>query len=237
MINSSKNGFTLAETLITLGIIGVVAAMTIPTLMSAYREKAVVNQLKRVHSILNQAFKLAVAENDEIEGWDIGPQEDNPQSSQKLYLILKPHIKLSEDCGTKGCFSKNTYKALNGKTAFAWQPTTHSMYAKARLLDGTSLAFWSRGKCNDKGNCGVIFVDINGDTLPNQAGLDYFRFNITTKGIIPSTHATTDNKYGREICEYNNNSNLNGANCTKWVLEKGNLDYLRRDVSVQMSKL
>lgn len=232
-----KKAFTLAETLITLGIIGVVAAMTIPTLMSAYREKVIANRLKRVHSVLNQAFKLAAAENGDIEGWDIGPLEDNPQSSQKLYLILKPFIKLSEDCGQKGCFSSNKYKALDGKVFFSWQPSTHAMYAKSRLSDGTSLAFWSSGKCNEKGNCGVIFVDINGNDFPNQAGVDYFRFDITTKGIIPSTSATVNNKYGKEICEYKNNSTLNGANCTKWVITKGNLDYLRRNVSSEMSKL
>ena len=67
--------FTLAEVLITLGIIGVVAAMTIPTLMSAYREKVIVNQLKKVHAVLNQAFKLAVAEN------------DNPKSPVRISLV------------------------------------------------------------------------------------------------------------------------------------------------------
>ncbi|MCM1339004.1 MAG: hypothetical protein NC191_04980, partial [Muribaculaceae bacterium] len=190
------------------------------------------------HAILSEAFKLAIAENGDIDGWDIGPVEDSPQSSQKLYSILKPYLKLSEDCGQKGCFSSKQYKALNGKTIYAWQPATHTQYAKARLLEGTSLAFWSLGSCSaNTGSCGVIFVDINGDSPPNQAGLDFFRFNIRINGILPATSATEVNKYGKEICVYNNSSNLNGATCTKWVLTKGNLDYLRRDVSQEMSKL
>ena len=238
MINSSKNGFTLAETLITLGIIGVVAAMTIPTLMSAYREKVIVNQLKRTYSVLSQAYKLSVAENGGIEGWDIGPQENSMESALKLYLMFKPYMKISEDCGEKaGCFSNNQYKALDGKTIWAWNPDIHSKYARCRLIEGSSLAFWSNGKCDDNGICGALLVDINGSNMPNQAGVDFFRFHITTNGIVPLSPNNALAKYGRHLCKYKDKSNLNGASCTKWVLEKGNLDYLRRDVSAQMSKL
>ena len=52
-------GFTLAEILITLGIIGVVAAMTIPTLITNYQKKASVTKLQKAISILNQAYKLS----------------------------------------------------------------------------------------------------------------------------------------------------------------------------------
>lgn len=52
-----KLAFTLAEVLITLGIIGVVAAMTIPTLMSKYQEKVYKTQYKEIFSELNQVMK------------------------------------------------------------------------------------------------------------------------------------------------------------------------------------
>ena len=51
--------FTLAEVLITLAIIGVVAAMTIPTLIANYKEKALENQFKRSYAVLNQALLSA----------------------------------------------------------------------------------------------------------------------------------------------------------------------------------
>lgn len=60
---SSRNGFTLAEVLITLGIIGVVAALTIPTLVSKYKEKVLVSQVKQAHSQLINAIQLYVAKN------------------------------------------------------------------------------------------------------------------------------------------------------------------------------
>lgn len=237
MTDKSRFGFTLAEVLITLGVIGVVAAITIPTLMSAHRERVNITQLKKTHSLLSEAFKLAVAENGEIEGWDIGTYENNYNSSAKLFSIVKPYLKLSEDCGKQGCFSSKKYKALNGKTDFSWQPNTHPVYYKSRLLNGTSLAFWSAGYCHDNGGCGTIFVDVNGDAPPNQAGIDYFRFDIMTNGIHPATSSTKATQYGLEICAYNNSSGINGATCTKWAIMKGNFDYLKRDVSAEMSKL
>ena len=48
----SKSGFTLAEVLITLGVIGVVAAMTMPSLVAHYKEKQTVVALKKFYSIL-----------------------------------------------------------------------------------------------------------------------------------------------------------------------------------------
>ena len=54
-----KIGFTLAEVLITLGIIGVVAAVTIPTLISNYQKQALFSQFKKTYANLNQAWKLA----------------------------------------------------------------------------------------------------------------------------------------------------------------------------------
>lgn len=61
MIHHFKNnrfGFTLAEVLITLGIIGVVAAMTIPTLVGNYKYMVLQTQFKKAYSDLNQASKL-----------------------------------------------------------------------------------------------------------------------------------------------------------------------------------
>ena len=65
-----KTGFTLAEVLITLGIIGVVAAMTIPILMTAYQKKQTVTRLKRAYSIVQQSIRLSEDENGEVESWD-----------------------------------------------------------------------------------------------------------------------------------------------------------------------
>ena len=51
-----KSAFTLAEVLITLGIIGVVAAMTLPVLTQKYQKMVLKNQYKKVYSTLSQAY-------------------------------------------------------------------------------------------------------------------------------------------------------------------------------------
>ena len=51
----NKHAFTLAEVLITLGIIGVVAAFTLPNLIANYKKNSTVEQLKVAYSTLNQA--------------------------------------------------------------------------------------------------------------------------------------------------------------------------------------
>ena len=65
-----KSAFTLAETLITLGIIGIVAAITIPNLIHTYQEKQTVAKLKETYSILQQAIRTA--EENEGELAEIG---------------------------------------------------------------------------------------------------------------------------------------------------------------------
>lgn len=61
--------FTLAEVLITLGIIGVVAAMTIPTMITNYQKHVVETKLTKFNSTLNQALRMSSAENGDPDAW------------------------------------------------------------------------------------------------------------------------------------------------------------------------
>lgn len=65
-----KAAFTLAEVLITLGIIGVVAAMTIPTLVANYKKKVIETKLVNFYSVMNNAVKMSEVENGFIANWD-----------------------------------------------------------------------------------------------------------------------------------------------------------------------
>ena len=62
-------GFTLAEVLITLGIIGVVAALTIPVLMQKYKNQVVETRLKKFYTSINQAIKMSESQNGPKEFW------------------------------------------------------------------------------------------------------------------------------------------------------------------------
>lgn len=62
-------GFTLAEVLVTLGIIGVVAAMTMPALIQNYRNQVVETRLKKFYSTMNQAIAMSIKDNGDVETW------------------------------------------------------------------------------------------------------------------------------------------------------------------------
>lgn len=65
----NKNAFTLAEVLITLGIIGVVAAMTLPALIQNHTNKTVATKLKKFYTQINQAIMLSEAEYGDRKYW------------------------------------------------------------------------------------------------------------------------------------------------------------------------
>lgn len=70
--SAKKFAFTLAEVLITLGIIGIVAEMTIPTLLMDYQKNVAVTSVKAFYSEMSQAIKLSEVENGPTNTWDYG---------------------------------------------------------------------------------------------------------------------------------------------------------------------
>ena len=64
-----RAAFTLAEVLITLGVIGIVAAMTIPNLVQSYKKKVVETRMLQFYSMMNQAVKLSEIDNGEQTFW------------------------------------------------------------------------------------------------------------------------------------------------------------------------
>lgn len=100
--NSQRAGFTLAEVLITLGIIGVVAALTMPSLIENHRKKEVVTKLKAFNSIMGQAFQMSKEENGDWDTWDSydfynGASYDTGEQQVKwLEKYVLPYIKTTE---------------------------------------------------------------------------------------------------------------------------------------------
>ena len=98
--NKRRFAFTLAEVLVTLGIIGVVAVLTVPNIISSYQKKVYVAQLQKAYNQLQQVFSLAMAE-DEVEyladtelmqsinGDYIGASDDQSAFSSKLGEYMK----------------------------------------------------------------------------------------------------------------------------------------------------
>lgn len=129
----TKIGFTLAEILITLGIIGVVAAMTIPILMTAYQKKQTVTRLKRAYSIVQQSIRLSEDENGEVESWDT---KLNGDEFFKTYLAN--YIKYLDKYTSQELWDKAPRKNLNGSN---YTGTTYNASSRTTahftLLDGS----------------------------------------------------------------------------------------------------
>ena len=138
-----KNAFTLAEVLITLGIIGIVAAMTLPTLLNKYNEQVTVTKVKKFYSTINQALLFAVKNNGTVDVWDYieKDEESNSIRSNKLVNYLKPYLKISKDCGIEeSCIGNALYKDLSNQDRVRYGSSP--MYYKLILNDGSFL--WVR---------------------------------------------------------------------------------------------
>lgn len=225
-----KKAFTLAEVLITLGIVGTVTAMTIPTLLTNIRERQTVTKLKQTYSILGQSLKLA-----EDNGGVFSDFVDNGNISSKdrvakLIDLLRPHLKILVDCGhndtNEACVKNQYYKELNNNNRENY--ANKQFYYKVVLSNGTHLIlragenYW---KLPDGSREFIrVYVDTNGTQGPNQWGKDFFVFHYyDSVGLIPGG---APNGPTQEFdC---NNKNQTGFGCAYKVLKDGRFDYLKK---------
>lgn len=222
-----KAAFTLAEVLITLGIIGVVAAMTMPSLIQNYQEKATVTKLKKCYSLVSQAYVSIL--NDE-------GGSDTLQAGDDLEMMEKfgKYLKYQKTCGrNKGCFPNVTYKSVTGNGYGKWEDDTTDR-SRAILTDGTLIMFNKSAMWGEnEGNYlyAQIYVDINGFKGPNQLGRDFFYFYISPEKIVPAGAKALEEK--NEDQKFTKNCiQQNGYACAAWVIYNENMDYLHcKDLS------
>lgn len=205
--------FTLSEVVITLGIIGVVVAMTIPALINNIQEQAYLNQFKKVYTEMSQAYIQAAQDNGIVTTWD---------SASQCYDYIKPYLAVAQDCPmSNGCFiSGDIYKQLNG-TLWGINLSNGNWY-KLRLKNGCSILFSGV-------YLGDLVVDINGEKKPNQFGMDVFYINLGQKNNSPVV--TWGTRTSSNYCKKNIVTGDNGASCSYWILKHWNMDYLHRDIS------
>lgn len=234
----NKAGFTLAEVLITLGIIGVVAAMTIPTLMQNTNEKEKISQLKKVYTNLSNAYKLATVYHGKPSTWT---SEKTPEQTDLFLDNIVSNMKVIQRCkvGETGCF-EGYYKSLTGTERADILVSGHS---RVVLSDGSFVGFFlnspqcqymgsgSSAGVNKKGICGGLIVDVNGKKGPNIAGKDIFTFFAMEDEILPAGTQDDNTEFAfSKLCSRNStNANQSGQGCTAWVIFNDNMDYLKCD--------
>ena len=79
-----KSAFTLAEVLITLGIIGVVAVLTLPTLIANYKKQVIISKLNKVYSTISQAYISAKSDNGELQDWKLENYTESDKDDEDI---------------------------------------------------------------------------------------------------------------------------------------------------------
>ncbi len=183
-LTAPNRGFTLAEVLVTLGIIGVVSAMTVPTLMQNYQRKSYVTQLHKVYNELNQALLQYQTDKNALN-----LKEAGLTSEDSVYQFLKSYFKIVQDCGTDRtpCFP-DEYRKLSGiSSKGGWSSKRHVV-----LASGTAVGtFYRAGE--DNIIC-EFWIDINGQKGPNVVGRDLFALYLYDDASIDDGISTTDCK-------------------------------------------
>lgn len=204
---SRRFAFTLAEVLITLGIIGIVAAMTLPMLIADYQKKQTVVNLKSAYSVLNQALALSENENGSKEHWDYS------LSGEEFYkTYLQKHLKVVKEYFNENYFEGITYKCLKG--ACSQGGYVYKTAPKFVLANGTVITITNHIDTKYF----LFYVDINGKKNPNTRGKDLFLFTLSPqKGIIGfgiDVNADSENYIGTYTRETLMSSSKN-ASCNK----------------------
>lgn len=180
--------FTLAEVLITLGIIGIVAAMTIPTLMKNIQDSQYKQAWKKEFSAMTQVSQRVFSDN----GGNIKDLCTNGDHDC-FKNFFKPYLNYTKECNngdTIGkCWHNNggSEKQLNGVS------NPDELNTSGLILNDGTLVYFRilSGGCTFSltstitDRCGNVNVDINGFTPPNVIGRDIFVIYITSNNIYP----------------------------------------------------
>lgn len=241
-----KKGFTLAEVLITLGIIGVVAALTIPPLVKNYQNTQYSTGLKKAYTQMSQVLlQMAV---------DAGTPEDISSYFDYTGNVntsitasgdkIASYYKINKNCKISsggGCFAD--YNEYFDGTSTTTTPDTITSNYKFITNDGISIFFGfyntalANANCKFQNSgittsplyksCGVVYFDINGPKPPNYKGRDIFEFFITSNNA-PLLYPTggKDNSWwnngGANRCSATSTGgDKDGIYCTGRVMEKG----------------
>ncbi len=209
-----KTGFTLAEVLITLSIIGVVAAMTIPTLVNNSQKTQAVTGYKKTYSVISQTIGLSEAANGTSDSWAWSSTLNLSSTQAFADNYFYPYIKTLKKCENTDASCWKAPVSLDGTGGYLVPSTVASSSAlSAILVDGSSILFWA----------GInpphvqIWVDIDG---PNRGqgklGRDVFNIiiiidnSIFNKGVYSSFPSFLSLDTAKNDATYGCNKSVSG---------------------------
>ena len=169
--------FTLAEVLITLGIIGVVASLTLPSVIHQYRKKALETQFKTAYSFINQAIvmtKQDLGSNSLFDDYTVYNSEQDYVYANEFKNAFYKRLKVVGNATLKSTdysiYSDGNVKRYTNHKEFTFETP------EKLLENGMTLYAFVAGTLDGR-HIGIV-VDINGNKGPNRMGHDLFTFKI-----------------------------------------------------------
>ena len=215
---ANAKGFTLAEVLITLGIIGIVAAITMPTLIANYQKQATINKIKKFYKNMNQVLAQAQVDNGEFSSWDYKSSDDYAEMSKNFYInYIKPYIKNVDDVQTN-VFLQND---INGGVRFVFADGTQAILS-------ANYSNLTRSDSDYPAHPIIIFYtkaqkhsDINSNYIKHPTK-ERFYFIINDNGILvpPNLSKTRENNINE--CKKSSGQTNNGnITCSTVIYKDG----------------
>lgn len=210
-----QKAFTLAEVLITLGIIGVLAAITIPPLMQNIQDRQFKEAAKEAFSKASQAVQQMKVD----EGGSLSYYYGNNASFGPVFV---KYFKYLSGCGgycmvpysmTNGSGGMNNYNYKN----LLGDPTDTWILGSYQFLTPDGM-FW--GISNNTTGHIIISVDVNGyQKAPNIFGRDVFCFELLNDNLIPLGPSGTYITPTASNCNRTSHHNQQGYTCMEYVME------------------
>jgi prepilin-type N-terminal cleavage/methylation domain-containing protein len=185
----SHQAFTLAEVLITLGIIGVVAAITMPVVISKINDTVLENQVKKVKTTLVNGYKLMMTKEEVFKVQDI-PFLQKCNNLQDTNCVASAHNDFFKIVSTSTDAMPNEYiiKDTSSTSPFNWSNVKYSFITP----DGAVI-----GLLYENSDTISIVADVNGKKRPNTTCKDLLKFKLTGTGVLSEACeelATQNNK-------------------------------------------
>lgn len=222
-----QSGFTLAEVLITIGIIGVVSALTIPNLITNYKAKQLRSQFLKSYSLVQQAFKQM-----EADDVSLNPQDYVPPEHEQFYLTFMKYFNGAMTCGTNAhgkntpCYDSSLSTTADGYKSYDGSVKIYDILDDGQFVlpDGTNIMLE-----NSRRPYILVSVDLNGyGNPPNRLGYDLFTFEFSDGELKTMGDKGTSFTDERKYCNKNSNESYNGITCAH--LAKTNSDYFKEIV-------
>lgn len=210
-----KTAFTLAEVLLTLTIVGIVAALTIPSLIQNSQDTKMKSSWKKRYSELQQLILQAANDNN-------GTIRGAYLHSQDMAINIAQYLSYKQRC-TSSNSKGNCWHADNQSWELGGDPMVWTAQPGFVLTNGTCLMLNYDPDCggSDSGKCGYIRIDLNCLDKPNVIGKDIFAVHLKTTGVIPFGHQGDTGNEPDSDCQVGVIATGNdGLGCsTKYLLE------------------